>query len=617
MNIEKIIITKIPTIIQKNNNKSNVVDKSTFDDNFQIELIINVIPNKILVFKLNDSIISNYILDDVHRLNLKLHLSNNTIQFINNYIQIKYPNSTTHEPINWSKLKDIYKNNSNDQNVIKLLTAVHSLRKITVGILKEFIIENFTQGCYNESGSNNLTSDIDFTYLNLINPKISVIMMDVFYKIIMALFKDDSADVFDTNYYICSSIIKETCYTQSQSQENKPSIILPINYGIDESKINRLNKLFNMCTGGYKKSEQQNNDYYDLNISDSSEYIKYEQTNISCKQTTACNEKDINMIFKLDKIFTKKSISKGNAYENIYLLDFPQNVPPNTTANGLRDYNNYIYMDLLMCFTLLYDCIYREITSEINKLNIADDISNISQTELIPSEKNILYERNLKYSYIYYNTLDSIKSNQNAYCDFYIKLKIIFMLKILMYLMCATANESYISDITLGIIVFKDKLNATDKFYELKCLIYFMDNFRFILEWYKLYNTQNDIVSKYKFFDSVCKYFVRISDLGNIYKETISSIIDDILLRKYNEEERANGKIIIYATNQQNIINNTITDVYTAFLSKNINQIIEPLIKLFKNESTKITSVLNKANTNDKIINKCAELYKKINEIMK
>jgi hypothetical protein len=69
--------------------------------------------------------------------------------------------------------------------------------------------------------------------------------------------------------------------------------------------------------------------------------------------------------------------------------------------------------------------------------------------------------------------------------------------------------------ITVGNIVYKKPLDTTDTNYQINRFICFLDNFRFILEWYNQSKIDerdgiDPIVSKYKFFDSVCKYFVRI-----------------------------------------------------------------------------------------------------------
>ncbi len=650
--------------------------ESAIDSSISIKLDINLIVGKQLVINFNDkSLTKNTDTSQTENLKSLFAKPHNIIGLSNGFIQMKYPGSDIYEPINWLRLKYIYKDNASDTNIINLIKGIGSLRRFVVSQLRDFIIENFTQGCYNESGSANATSDLDFTYINLLNPVLSVISMDVFYKIFSSIFGGSSADVFDTNYYICSTFIKDTCY--SKSSDEKISIGT-INYGIDYRKMSRINNLFNMCISYI-------DEYYDLNISaiesaagsnpsltdpsltdptltdptlanitNLSKRIPYIKKNVVCKKTIPCTIDQKAIPNKLDKIFYRKMVSDNL----IYVLDFPIELPVDITPANMLDYNNYKTMDLFMSYALLYDCIQKEILH----LNLGADtdlmtsLISISDNKLVSDNTGIKYDLNLKYSYIYYNCLDVIKNNADGYCDFNMKLKVIFMLKTLMYLMSATANESYISDISVGIIVYKDKLDKDDPYIDLKRLISFMDHFRFILEWYKTYTSDPADISKYKFFDSTCKYFVRIMNLGGKYTELITNLINRDMLNAYNEKERANGKIILRATmadkfkhstavisdvkdnikemqktfirSRSNAIidapelpfvfNNIIDEIYKTFIDKSYYDMIKPLVTHFIVESNQILQKLNGSEDkpNKSVVELCANIYNKINKIL-
>ena len=586
---------------------SKILINKTVDES-AIKLLISVIPNQILVFDIS-KLIEEYIIDTTSKQIIKSLVESKIVALSDAYIKLRYPIIKTnepvrynlnYEPINWSKLKYLYKKNASTIEVINLLKGIGLLRAITVKYLKNVIISNFIQGCYNESGSTTLISDNDITYTTLQQPKLSVIMMDLFYKIFEQLFLDSSADVFDVNYYICSSIIKHSCYAATNTGPIR--IINQPNYNITYKKMNKLNRLFK-C----------NND----NISPISINNSLDQT--VCSNYKFCTHDQTLIKNPLDKIFKMKEM-KG---ETIYVLSYPD-LPTDTASSTIKKYNSYVNFDLYMCFTLLYNTIHNQLLNINQTINLPTN--NNSDMFILPDNKEKLYDRNLKYSYAYYSTLESIKTNINDYCDLNLKIKIIFMLKILMYLMSVTANEAYVSDLTVGIIVYGDTLNEPDhNLLKLKMFICFLDNFRFILEWYHTIDKFNSD-SKYNLFDSICKYYGRIMKLGSIYETTISKIINKDLLLKYNSEERSNGQLILYAEHKINSttgdnhaesgFNQTIQSIYHIIKDKSYLHMIGPLIELYGSELNDILEFAKSNDKTDNIIESCNIFYNKINSIL-
>ena len=471
---------------------------------------------------------------------------NSIINIHDNFIYIKYPGSTTYEKINWHRLKNMYKKHSTNIEIIKLLYAVSSLRKLTMIIIKEILFDNFVNPCYNEAGSTNLTSDLDFSYINISHPSLSVVSMDLFNKLIKSIYNDDPWNVFDINYYICSTFFSAECY---DNPDNKKIELQKVNYGIDMKKIIRLYKLFNICT----------DDVFDefLNIGKKNDLSDILLQKIYLCNSTKCEKSiDTELIIKtFDKFFIKKDVEINGVMKKIYYLDFP-------SIDSDVEYKNYPLMDLYFDISLLSNCI-NELIYNISKISKDPKYPVNKNKNIISNNNELRYKHNLIYSQAYYDILDSIKSNETRSCTNDIRFKSIIMLKCLMSLMSASANESYVSDVAVSLIVYKFKLDKFDPNINSKKFVAFMDNFRFILEWYLIFLEEekvektikkSDDIAKYKFFDSVCKYFVRILALDAYeYNKLISDIIDPKLLKEYNEFERANGKLITHVESVPNL----------------------------------------------------------------
>lgn len=121
-----------------------------------------------------------------------------------------------------------------------------------------------------------------------------------------------------------------------------------------------------------------------------------------------------------------------------------------------------------------------------------------------------------------YRDQDTMKIFRKNYSDEgFNKDSIVLLLRCLYYKMCAASNESYVSDNTLYIIVFKGKeYNVYDK-----CLA-FVDNYIFINEWFEQYkgDTENDLIN---FFDVVSKYITRCIDclIPDMKRDKIDDIV--------------------------------------------------------------------------------------------
>ena len=616
---------------------------------YNFELNLNVLPFKPLYFSINyDLCETNLSSVKIYQIglseveNFKNHFDplshTSTIKLCGEFIYIKYPNSTIYEKINWHRLKNIYKNNSNDLIIVKLLYAISSLRKLTMIIIKNILFDNFINSCYNEAGSTNLTSDLDFSYIDLSRPYLSVTMMDMFYKIVRSIYDDESCNVFDINYYICSSFFSAGCY--NNIIKPKPMEIINVTYGITLLMIQRLFNLFNICTESVFKEF--------LNIGINEDLSDTSLRSVYFCQTNSCDISKHHLLKSLDKFFLEKTINTDGTDKTIYYLDFPE-------LDNIKfpDYKKYLLMDLHFDIAIISNCINDLIKklSDFHTTTISVSASasgsvasaSGSTSTTIFDKKSIIhhdnkkrYKSNLIYSQAYYNILNSIKESTDKYCSNDIRFKVIIMLKCLMSLMSASANESYISDIAVSLVVYKFKLNLEDPFIEFKRFIAFMDNFRFILEWYHLFliEEQDDSsksIAKYKFFDSVCKYFVRILALDAEYKDLINSVIDEELLTKYNSLERANGKLISHAENlkknylkdyiynytehqrSKSIVelpfelNPIITETYTKLKHKNLYTIIEPFIIFYYKHFNKI---------NSSVLDTATSVFFKINSIL-
>jgi len=194
---------------------------------------------------------------------------------------------------------------------------------------------------------------------------------------------------------------------------------------------------------------------------------------------------------------------------------------------------------------------------------------------------------------IFYNSLPLLKDGPDNN-------KAILFLRILYYFMAKYSNESYISDATFNIIVLGEKMNN-----EKDNLLSFVDNYKFVEEWYHVYeHKHSDSLSLIGFFDMACKYIIRCHTSFQ-YKGCPFKISDD--LYKCSEYWRKNirGKISLSKieikkdvselkiteskTTEKELIenaNNIISYINTNYPKEKIHTY---LTDLFKNISKKFT----------------------------
>jgi len=107
-----------------------IIDKKI--EGKSIILNVNIITGRTFTFNI-DNLIETLFGEE--KTILKSLVDNGTIAINEGIIKIKYPlsdSTSTYEIINWETLKYLYKDKSSDPNIINLLKAMNSLRKITL-----------------------------------------------------------------------------------------------------------------------------------------------------------------------------------------------------------------------------------------------------------------------------------------------------------------------------------------------------------------------------------------------------------------------------------------------------------------------------------------------------
>lgn len=144
------------------------------------------------------------------------------------------------KPINWEEYKAAYKTGVVD---LTTMLGLGGLRKLTIYILVHQQ-DKFTElkDCYQELGSTDPTSDLDFTLISFNEPMYTLQLMVRFYNTFQSLYGFYPDIVFDTNYYVCNTIVPSSCFVPNPN----------------------LNKLFCKC-----------DDYYRLYFSDTPESTSF------------------------------------------------------------------------------------------------------------------------------------------------------------------------------------------------------------------------------------------------------------------------------------------------------------------------------------------------------
>jgi hypothetical protein len=138
------------------------------------------------------------------------------IDFVDNVLKIKLSIDTEFEIINWNKIKTLFKEN---RIPIWIITAINTLRKAYIKLL--FKRKRHDAECYMEFGSENLISDLDFTYIPYDKPDTIVPELILFYNDFYENFGDYPNNVFDTNFYICNTMVKTSCFVTIKNPNTK------------------------------------------------------------------------------------------------------------------------------------------------------------------------------------------------------------------------------------------------------------------------------------------------------------------------------------------------------------------------------------------------------------
>ena len=113
---------------------------------------------------------------------------------------------TEAQPIVWEQLKHLFESKTIG---IDEMEAVGRLRRATVNAMLKAQIDN---PCYSEAGSTDPTSDLDFSFVTYVTPSNMLVMLLNFYEKFYYRFGNFSDVTFDTNYYICTTIINAACW---------------------------------------------------------------------------------------------------------------------------------------------------------------------------------------------------------------------------------------------------------------------------------------------------------------------------------------------------------------------------------------------------------------------
>jgi hypothetical protein len=114
------------------------------------------------------------------------------------------------EQIEWSKYKEMFKENKVD---LQTMLGLGGLRKLTIIILvKQQSKFHELQHCYQELGSTDPTSDLDFTLISFNEPMYTIELMIKFYNTFHSLYGAFPDVVFDTNYYVCNTVVPIKCF---------------------------------------------------------------------------------------------------------------------------------------------------------------------------------------------------------------------------------------------------------------------------------------------------------------------------------------------------------------------------------------------------------------------
>jgi hypothetical protein len=141
-------------------------------------------------------------------------LKNKILVCHNDKFSIKYSENEEPKLIVWNDLKQGFKEGKVSANTLR---AIGTLRQLTLDYLLNSI--HYKKECFINIGSDDLTSDLDFThvyYNNMKNQdsiKLTVIeLMIKFYNMFHSMYGNFPDITFDTNYYVSSVFLTEQCF---------------------------------------------------------------------------------------------------------------------------------------------------------------------------------------------------------------------------------------------------------------------------------------------------------------------------------------------------------------------------------------------------------------------
>ena len=257
----------------------------------------SIITNLANIYEKNKNISHNSFVCYKNILATKKIIFNNNKIYLN--ISHRYP-----EIINWHNLKKYFQ-----QNKISVCTlrGIGVLRKIIVSYLLEKI--GYNKICYVENGSTTPLSDLDFTYVTYKYPSKVIPTMVQFYNLFSEIFDDFPHNVFDTNFYITSTIITPACYSEITNENIKSLFVLE-------------------------------NNFYRLRNYSNSEYIKYDEN--------ICFE-ILRLSFEERKKYSEKSIENLLIYARKFY-----NILTDIDKNTLDKDNLLLQLRTLFYFMSLY-----------------------------------------------------------------------------------------------------------------------------------------------------------------------------------------------------------------------------------------------------------------------
>jgi hypothetical protein len=353
------------------------------------------------------------------------------------------------EHLTWNILKNAYKNGC---LTVNKMIGIGRLRRITIKYLIEKL--ELEENCYMEFGSDTNTSDLDFTYITYRYPEIVVSNMISFYNSFYTMYDAMPSVLFDTNYYICNTIVSESCFSTITNYYIKNLFMTkPIKNNNDKSFFRMYN-------------------YYDIKNDD---FNHIRSDGLICMY--------------IQMLHLKKIKNKVSEEENMKIL----------------------IQSATLFYTILNELKQKDEKQIQSIINLEIDNYN----KKVSSDKHIDYNAVKLNSQSYSSVISNIDKNINI-IQKTLKIKdkkeqidqnnTLLILRTLYYIMSSASNEAYISDDTYKINVLKTKNAGV-----FERILAFIDNFIYIYEWYCYFSEskENKETVLLNYFDRTSKYIYR------------------------------------------------------------------------------------------------------------